>query len=40
MSKFPKFADVVAACFLMMVCLYAGSEIGREQAIKQVEKCK
>ena len=40
MNKFPKFADVVAACFLMMVCLWAGSQVGFEQAVKQMEKCK
>ena len=40
MNKFPKFADVVAACFLMMVCLWAGSQVGYAKAIKQMEACK
>jgi hypothetical protein len=40
MNKFPKFSNVVSAVFLMMVCLYAGSEIGREQVTKQLEACK
>jgi hypothetical protein len=40
MNKFPKFADVVAAVFLMMVCLWAGSEVGYAKATKQMEACK
>lgn len=36
--KFPKFADVVAACFLMMVCLYAGSEVGKAECQKEIRK--
>jgi hypothetical protein len=34
-----KISTVAAACFLMMVCLYAGSEVGYAKA-KQMETCK
>jgi hypothetical protein len=35
-----KISTVAAACFLMMVCLYAGSEVGYAKATKQMEACK
>ena len=34
-----RISTVAAACFLMMVCLWAGSQVGYEQAVKQMEKC-
>jgi hypothetical protein len=40
MNKLPSLAEVIAAVFLMSVCLYAGSEVGYAKATKQMETCK